>query len=107
MGIIRGDDESAYLQDIENRVGWYRENNLHLNIAKKKEISTDLGKVLEVSYESVVIDGMEVERVGEFCFLGTTIRGDISWTGHICSLVSKAHQRLYFLRKLRRAGFSE
>ncbi|XP_078480863.1 presenilin-associated rhomboid-like protein A, mitochondrial [Lampetra planeri] len=37
-------------------------------------------------------------------FLGVHISKDLSWSRNTASLVKKAHQRLYFLRRLRRAG---
>lgn len=100
LGKLRGSNESSYDQDIENQISWCRDNNLQLNIGRTMENITNYRKVREVSYEPVVIDGMEVERVEEFSFLGTIIKDDLLYTGHISHLVGKAHQRWYFLIKL-------
>ncbi len=43
-----------------------------------------------------------VTAVESFRFLGTTISQDLKWDNHIDSIVKKAHQRLYFLRQLRK-----
>lgn len=45
-----------------------------------------------------------MERVSSTKFLGVHISEDLSWTTNTASLVKKAQQRLYFLRKLRRAS---
>ena len=49
------------------------------------------------------INGTEVETVDTFKFLGIHISGDLTWRAHIEHCVSKAQQRLFFLRRL--AGF--
>ncbi len=43
-----------------------------------------------------------VTAVESFRFLGTTISQDLKWDNHIDSIVTKAQQRLYFLRQLRK-----
>ncbi|KAI3367214.1 hypothetical protein L3Q82_008268 [Scortum barcoo] len=45
-----------------------------------------------------------VERVSSTKFLGVHISDDLSWTTNTASLAKKAQQRLYFLRKLKRAS---
>lgn len=65
---------AAYRQEIGNRVGWCRDNNLELNVDKTKEIIVDFRRRRETSYEPVFNDGVVVERVQQFRFLGTIIR---------------------------------
>ncbi|KAI3358262.1 hypothetical protein L3Q82_003261 [Scortum barcoo] len=48
--------------------------------------------------------GAAVERVSSTNFLGVHISDDLSWTTNTASLAKKAQQRLYFLRKLKRAS---
>ncbi|KAI3367109.1 hypothetical protein L3Q82_008173 [Scortum barcoo] len=49
----------------------------------------------------------EVKCVSSFKFLGVHICDDLTWTLNITQLVRKAHQRLYFLRRLRKFGMSQ
>ncbi len=49
---------------------------------------------------------MVVERVSSFKFLGTHILEDLTWTTNTSSLVKKAHQRLFFLRTLKKNHLS-
>ncbi len=51
----------------------------------------------------LTINGATVERASSTKFLGVHITEDLSWTNNTAALAKKAQQRLYFLRKLRRA----
>ena len=58
------------------------------------------------AHTPIHINGTEVERVASFKFLGVHISEDLSWTLNTSSLVKKAHQRLFFLRRLKKAHLS-
>ena len=47
-----------------------------------------------------------MERVASFKFLGVHISEDLSWTLNTSTLIKKAHQRLFFLRRLKKANLS-
>ncbi len=51
----------------------------------------------------LTINGVTVERASSTKFLGVHITEDLSWTNNTAALAKKLQQRLYFLRKLRRA----
>lgn len=55
---------------------WCLDNNLSLNVSKTKEMIVDYQK------QPVHSDGVEVERDGNFRFLGINITEDLSWTLH-------------------------
>ncbi len=82
--------------------GWCRVNNLSLNVEKTKEIVVDFRKV-HTQHAPLTINGASVERASSTKFLGVHITEDLSWTNNTAALAKKAQQRLYFLRKLRRA----
>ena len=54
----------------------------------------------------LVIDGRTVEIVQHFKFLGSTISSNLKWELNVVNIVKKAHQRLYFLRRLRSFGLT-
>eukprot|EP00061_Rhincodon_typus_P002594 g17972.t1 len=54
----------------------------------------------------VCINGAEVEVVESFKFLGVNVTNNLSWVIHINTTVRKVHQRLYFLRRLRKFRMS-
>ncbi len=54
----------------------------------------------------ITIDKTPVERVSSFKFLGVHINEDLTWSAHTDAVLKKAHQRLFFLRRLRKFGTS-
>ena len=48
----------------------------------------------------LLIDGRTVEIIQHFKFLGSTISNNLKWELYIDTTVKKAHQRMYFLRRL-------
>ncbi|KAI4883003.1 hypothetical protein NFI96_002046 [Prochilodus magdalenae] len=50
------------------------------------------------------VGGSAVEVVFNYRYLGVHLSNNLTWSNNTSSLVRKAHQRLYFLRRLRRAG---
>ena len=71
-GRISNNDETEYRNEIENLVNWCSNNNLSLNVNKKKEIVIDFRK-RRGEHAPVYIIGDEVERVERFKFLGVQI----------------------------------
>ncbi|XP_037537935.1 coiled-coil domain-containing protein 18 [Nematolebias whitei] len=69
---------------------------------KTKEIVVDFRRT-QTKHAPLSINGVVVERVSSTKFLGVHISEDLSWTINTAAVAKKAHQRLYFLRKLRRA----
>ncbi len=47
-----------------------------------------------------------MERVNSFKFLGVHITEDLTWSAHTDAVLKKAHQHLFFLRRLRKFGMS-
>lgn len=103
VGLITEGDETQYRKEVNLLTTWCRNNNLLLNVSKTKEIVVDFRRG-HTQHRSLTIDGAAVERVSSTKFLGVHISEDLSWTTNTASLVKKAQQRLYFLRKLRRAS---
>ncbi len=82
--------------------GWCCDNNLFLNVEKTKEIVVDFRRV-HTRPAPLTNNSATVKRLSSTKFLGVHITEDLSWTNNTAALAKKAHQRLYFLRKLRRA----
>ncbi|KAK3539728.1 hypothetical protein QTP70_012875 [Hemibagrus guttatus] len=101
VGLISNNDKMAYLEEIKNLETWCQDNNLLLNISKTKELIVDFSTKQERNYQPLIINGTPMERVDSFWYLGVHIRQDISWSFHANTLVKKAQQRLYHLRRLK------
>ena len=54
----------------------------------------------------LLIDGKTVEIVQHVKFLGSMISSDLKWKLNVDTIVKKAQQRLYFLRRLRSFGLT-
>lgn len=103
VGLISNNDETAYLNEVEMLSSWCAENSLELNVTKTKELVVDYRRGKDQkNYAQLEIFGTPVERVSCFKYLGVNISEDLSWSPHITTVVKKARQRLYHLRRLRK-----
>ena len=89
-----------FRNQIESVVSWCQNNNLKLNVSKTKEMVIDFRRN-RTMLEPLVIDNTIVEQVNSFKFLGTFVNNDLTWDYNCKKILSKARQRMYFLRKLR------
>ncbi|KAI3371632.1 hypothetical protein L3Q82_024198, partial [Scortum barcoo] len=100
VGRIANNDESDYRQEVEHLEGWCRQNNLCINVKKTKEMIVDFRRGRHLP-SPLYIGGTAVEVVSSFRYLGVHISDDLTWSKNTSCLIRKAHQRLYFLRRLR------
>uniref|UniRef100_A0A3P9CV01 Reverse transcriptase domain-containing protein n=1 Tax=Maylandia zebra TaxID=106582 RepID=A0A3P9CV01_9CICH len=103
LGLISNNDETNYRTEVQQLESWCHDNNLVLNTKKTKKIIVDFRKRGHNNHLPLFIGSEAVERVSSFKFLGVTVTEDLSWGNHITSVVRKAQQRLYYLRRLRSA----
>uniref|UniRef100_A0A8C1WEF3 Reverse transcriptase domain-containing protein n=1 Tax=Cyprinus carpio TaxID=7962 RepID=A0A8C1WEF3_CYPCA len=103
LGLVTNNNEMAYREETELLAGWCKKHNLTLNIIKTKEIILDFRKSNHPGHSALYINREAVERVNSFKCLGLTVSEDLSWGNNITLAVGKAQQRLFFLRKLKRA----
>ncbi|TWW75006.1 putative RNA-directed DNA polymerase from transposon BS [Takifugu flavidus] len=105
IGLIKDNDESAYREEVDRLATWCHNNNLLLNTNKTKELVLDFRRKTGI-HPPIHINGAAVERVSSFKFLGIHLSQDLTWTTNCSSLVKKAHQRLFFLRTLKKHHLS-
>ncbi len=105
IGLITDNDETAYREEVSTLTKWCQENHLSLNIDKTKELVVDFRRQSR-EHTPISIDKTPVERVNSFKFLGVHITEDLTWSTHTDAVLKKAHQRLFFLRRLRKFGMS-
>ena len=75
------------------------------NSLKCKELIITFKKS-PVSYESIVINNLPLERVTNPNLLGLNISDDLKWKSHVDQITKKAAKRLYLLKQLKRANVS-
>ncbi len=105
IGLITDNDETAYRVEVSTLTKWCQENHLSLNIDKTKELVVDFRRQSR-EHTPITIDKTPVERVNSFKFLGVHITEDLTWSTHTDAVLKKSHQRLFFLRRLRKFGMS-
>ncbi|KAF7644774.1 hypothetical protein LDENG_00215990, partial [Lucifuga dentata] len=72
IGLISGEDESAYRWEIDHLVTWCRQNNLELNAVKTVEMIADFRKNPAPPTPITLCDA-PVHTVEHFHFLGTIV----------------------------------
>ncbi|KAK3553724.1 hypothetical protein QTP70_007598 [Hemibagrus guttatus] len=102
VGLIRKNDESAYREEVQQLTAWCKANNLSLNVEKMREMVVDFRRV-QSDHSPLNTDGSNVEIVKSSKFLGVHLAEDLIWSLNTSSITKKAQQRLYFLRRLRKA----
>ncbi len=105
IGLITDNDETAYREEVSTLTKWCQENHLSLNIDKTKELVVDYRRQSR-EHTPITIDKTPVERVSSFKFFGVHITEDLTWSAHTDAVLKKAHQHLFFLRRLRKFGTS-
>ena len=81
---------------------WASLNDMRINAVKTKEMVFSFCRSLDLA--PITIDNKVIERVAQSRLLGVTLCSNLSWKGHIDSVLSKCNQRLYLLLHLRRSG---
>lgn len=67
----------------------------------------DFRTTRRITHSPVTIKDETVEKVPSYKFLGVTITEDLTWGDNTAGIVGKSQQRLYFLRRLRRANLPQ
>ena len=82
---------------------WCQDNNLSINVIKTKEMIVDYRK-RRTKHASILIDGAAVEQVESFKLFGVHITNKLTWSKHTKTVVKRARQNLFPLRRLKRFG---
>ncbi|KAK3537404.1 hypothetical protein QTP70_008859 [Hemibagrus guttatus] len=102
VGLISKNDESAYREEVQRVTASCKANNLSLYVEKTKEMVVDFRRA-QSNHSPLNINGSNVEIVKSTKFLGVHLAEDLTWWLNTSSITKKAQQRLYFLRRLRKA----
>jgi hypothetical protein len=100
IGLITDNNETAYREEIRDLTVWCQDNNIFVNLSKTKELLVDYRK-RRAEHSPIHIDWAVVEKVESFKFLGVHISKDLSWSKHTNTVVRRARQYLFPLRRLK------
>lgn len=106
---IRGTDYDSLNRELNISAkafkGWCNQNRLTINLTKSKTMvfsnqprkkANDLKKKIKI-----IIDGVELQNVAEYKYLGIIIDECLNYNSHINMIKQKVSFRLYTLRKIR------
>ena len=93
----------AYREEVRELAVWCQVNNLSLNVSKTKKLIVDYRK-RRAEQAPNDIDWAVVERVESFTFLGVHITNKLLWPKYTKTVVKRAQQNLFPLRRLKRFG---
>ncbi|KAK2912264.1 hypothetical protein Q8A73_006377 [Channa argus] len=102
VGLISKNDKSAYREEVQRLTALCGANNLSLNVDKTKEMVVDFRRA-QGDHSPMIIGGSSVEIIKSTKFLGVHLADNLTWSVNTSSITKKAQQRLYFLRRLRKA----
>jgi hypothetical protein len=103
VGLITDNDETACREEVRELAVWCQDNNLSLNVIKKKIKKMIVAyKKRRTEHALILIDGAVVEQVDSFKFLGVHITNKLTWSKHTKTVVKRAKQNLFLLRRLKR-----
>ncbi|KAI5626746.1 gastrula zinc finger protein XlCGF28.1-like [Silurus asotus] len=102
VGLISKNDESAYREEVQQVTACCGANNLSPNVDKSKERVVDFRRT-QSDHSPLNIDVSSVEIIKNTKFLGVHLAHNRTWSLNTSSITKKAQQRLYFLRRLRKA----
>lgn len=91
VGLISGEDETDYMDEVNKLTSWSSVNNLPLNTSKTKGMILDFWRG-RADPAPPHINGDRVERVHSICFLGMQISEVLSRTANPSAAVKKAQK---------------
>ncbi len=86
-------------------VDWCKSNKMIINPLKTKEMLISFSMVDPIVSE-IIINGVVIERVDCTKLLGLFVSSDLTWKVHVNYVCTKANQRLFCIRLLKRANVS-
>ena len=98
--------DSVYFDQVQKFCLWCKNNYLDLNVNKTKELLVDFRKH-PTAVPDLLIDGVKVERVSEYKYLGTILDEKLSFAANTNFIHKKCQSRIFCLQKLRNLKVSE
>ena len=108
IGLLDDEQRSLdmYFSEIDSFAKWCNDNFLDLNVKKTKEMIFDFRSKLTPHVPTFINDS-EVEVVETYKYLGTVIDDKLKGSYNVNCIYKKLNQRMYFVRKLKKANVSK
>ena len=105
VSLVTNNDKSAYREEVRVLGMWCQENNLSPIVYKTREMIVEFRKQ-QRKHVPIHIEGTVVEKVESVKLLGVHITDKLKWSTHTDSVIKKAKQCLFNLRRLKKFGLS-
>ena len=104
--ILDRNEDSRMQSSVDSHVSWSFTNKMKINTKKTKEMIMDLSTKdnRKLHTKSLTMLDGTIERVSSFKLLGVIIDDNLKWNSHVDKICTRASQRLYFLKLLKRSG---
>lgn len=105
--LLHSSDDVSHMQYFfEQLISWSVNNDMVVNFDKTKEMVIGPPRITSKFslLSTTAVSNPQIERVATFKLLGVHLDANFSWSSHVEATLSKATQRLYFLKQLKRAG---
>ncbi|KAI3376480.1 hypothetical protein L3Q82_016937 [Scortum barcoo] len=93
-------DDREYRGLIQDFADWCLRNNLQINAGKTKELVVDFRRRSHSPPAPVSIQGMDIDTVKSYKYLGVHLNDNLDWSDNTNALVKKGNSRLFLLRRL-------
>ncbi|KAI3358072.1 hypothetical protein L3Q82_003084 [Scortum barcoo] len=100
VGCVSEGNDCEYRKVIMDFVDWCELKHLQVNASKTKEMVIDFSRKPSSDIAPVNIQGLDIERVRTYKYLGVHLNNKLDWTDNTDSLYKKGQSRLYMLRRL-------
>jgi len=90
---------------VDELVNWSTSNHMNINSRNTKEMI--LGSMRKQTVSPVMISQETIEQLTSFKRFGVTVSDSLRWGDHVAAVTAKASKRLWFLKKLKRAGVTQ
>ena len=92
--------QNSIVRELKNIFKWLDVNKLCLNVTKSKFMIFQMpqNKVPQLSFD---IDGLQIDQVYEFNFLGLIIDANLNWKAHLNAIGTKVSRIIGLLHKLK------
>lgn len=96
---LLSNDDPVHGPVVREFIDWCFSSFMCINVSKTKEMLIDFRKNQSV-ISPLVIEDQAFELVHNYKYLGTNIDDKLCFDFHVDAVCKKAHQRMYFYRKL-------
>ncbi|KAI3366512.1 hypothetical protein L3Q82_000642 [Scortum barcoo] len=100
VGCVSEGNDCEYRKVIMDFVDWCELNHLQVNASKTKEMVIDFSRKPSADIAPLNIQGLDIERVRTYKYLGVHLNNKLDWTDNTDSLYKRGQSRLYMLRRL-------